>query len=71
MKKLLYLIPLLLIFSCTPEKTQKIPVHAWLGGPGEATDAEIKTQFTDLKNKGIDGLMYSGGQDPATYKPRR
>ncbi|MBR9997859.1 MAG: hypothetical protein KFF73_02760, partial [Cyclobacteriaceae bacterium] len=24
--------------------------------------------FNELKDKGIDGLMYNGGQDPATYK---
>ena len=46
----------------------KIPVYAWLGGPGKATDKEIKVQFKDLKEKGIDGLMYSGGHDPKTYR---
>ncbi|MBM1107664.1 hypothetical protein JQC67_16020 [Aurantibacter crassamenti] len=46
----------------------KIPVFAWMGGPGEATDLELEAQFTDLKKKGIDGLLYSGGHDPETYK---
>ncbi len=45
----------------------KIPVYAWLGGPGESSDAELKAQFEDYKAKGIDVLMYNGGQDPATY----
>ena len=45
----------------------KIPVYAWLGGPKQATDEEIKANFTDLKSKGIDVLMYNGGQDPAVY----
>ena len=31
----------------------KVPVYAWLGGPGKATDEEIRDNFTDLKNKGI------------------
>src|SRR5665648_110358 len=58
---------LFVMFSCiTPPKT-KIQCYAWLGGPGQATDTEIRTQFTDLKKKGIDGLMYSGGQNPETY----
>jgi len=46
----------------------KVPVYAWLGGPGEATDQEILDNFTDLKNKGIIGLLYNGGHDPLTYK---
>ncbi len=50
------------------EEPYKVPVYAWLGGPGESTDAEIKENFADLKSKGIDVLMYNGGQDSATYK---
>ena len=46
----------------------KVPVYAWLGGPGSDTDQEILTDFTDLKNKGIVGLLYNGGHDPETYK---
>jgi hypothetical protein len=46
----------------------KVPVYAWLGGPGSATDAEIRADFTDLKHKGIIGLLYNGGHDPLTYK---
>ncbi|MCB0844711.1 MAG: hypothetical protein KDE26_15765 [Bacteroidetes bacterium] len=68
MNKLFSLLTLFLLLACNPPKSPKIPVYAWLGGPGEATDAEIKTQFTDLKNKGIDGLMYNGGQNPETYR---
>ncbi|MEM6377838.1 MAG: hypothetical protein AAF705_06480, partial [Bacteroidota bacterium] len=30
-------------------------------------DEEMKTKFENYKAKGIDGLMYNGGQDPATY----
>lgn len=45
-----------------------VPVYAWMGGPGRATDNEIKAEFTNLRNKGIIGLLYNGGQKPETYK---
>ncbi len=48
--------------------TYKIPVYAWAILPEDATNEELKTQFQDLKNKGIDGLMYSAGHDPLAYK---
>jgi len=55
--------------TSTPDLSDiKVPVYAWLGGPGKATDEEIHTNFTDLKNKGIIGLLYNGGHDPETYK---
>jgi hypothetical protein len=66
--KSIYVFVLALFFvACTGEKENKIPAYAWLSGPGKATDKAIKAEFRDLKKKGIDGLMYSGGQDPATY----
>ncbi|SHJ77148.1 glycoside hydrolase family 10 protein [Pseudozobellia thermophila] len=62
-------LPLLLLFSiCASAQDVKIPVYAWLGGPGKASDQELQKQFTDLREKGIDGLLYSGGHDPETYK---
>ena len=52
MKKLLALLPIVLILSCTPseKKTEdyKIPVYGWLGGPGDKSDEEIKAEFIDL-----------------------
>jgi len=68
MKRALFFLAILLLASCEPTETYKIPVFAWLAGPGEATDAEIQADFEDLKDKGIDGLMYNGGQDPTTYQ---
>ena len=53
--------------SCS-EQRSKIPVYAWTGGPGDSTDQELRTTFEDFKEKGIDGLMYNGGQNPETYK---
>jgi hypothetical protein len=46
----------------------KVQVYGWMGGPGNASDEEIKEYFLDLKNKGIIGLMYNGGHEPETYK---
>jgi hypothetical protein len=67
MKKLfVFFVLILLITSCSNQS--KIPCYAWVGSDKDATDQELKTQFQDLKDKGIDGLMYSGGQDPETYK---
>lgn len=46
----------------------KVKVYGWMSGPRSATDDEIRKNFTDLKNRGIIGLMYNGGHDPATYQ---
>ena len=62
------LVGIFIMISCAPRRETKIPCYAWMGGPGKATDKELKAKFTDLKKKGIDGLMYSAGQDPETYK---
>ena len=55
------------LVSCSEQRT-KIPVYAWTGGPGDATDQELRATFKDFREKGIDGLMYNGGQNPETYK---
>ena len=49
-------------------KSLKIPVYAWDSFSKESTDEDLKNHFNDLKNKGIDGLMYSAGHDPEVYK---
>ncbi|MEM6807128.1 MAG: hypothetical protein AAF696_37345, partial [Bacteroidota bacterium] len=67
--KLLSILSLLIcLCACKSSEVNKIPVFSWLGGPGEATDEELFQKFLDLKQKGIDGLMYNGGQNPDTYK---
>jgi len=68
MKKLLILLTFAFILASCQDSSNKITVYAWVSGPGNKTDKEITTEFRDFKNKGIDGLMYNGGQDPATYK---
>jgi hypothetical protein len=69
MKYLLLAIGLFLVLGCQPGEDEiKVPVYAWLGGPREATDEEIRSQFLDLKDKGIVGLLYNGGHDPETYR---
>lgn len=62
------LLLLLFFFSCDTAEKYKLPVFAWMGGPGEKTDQEIKAEFKKLKARGIDGLMYNGGQNPETYQ---
>lgn len=65
------LISLLLLFLLSPfsaAKEHKITVYAWTGSPGKATDSEIKAQFADLKEKGVDGLMYNSGWNIEAYK---
>jgi hypothetical protein len=71
----LLLAGLMLLFSCTQvseeNKTEDEPAvdcYAWMSGPGQSTDAEVSDYFAELKERGIKGLMYNGGQDPATYK---
>ncbi|MEO1011426.1 MAG: hypothetical protein AAFX53_08985 [Bacteroidota bacterium] len=59
---------LLLVSLIGFSQDAKIPVYAWMGGPGEASDLELRDHFKDLKDKGIDGLMYNGGHNPETYK---
>ncbi|MDH5398076.1 MAG: hypothetical protein OEX02_08020 [Cyclobacteriaceae bacterium] len=67
MNKLITLIIAMILFSCNNKEEYKIPVYGWLGGPGELSDQEIREEFRDLKARGIDGLMYNGGQDAETY----
>lgn len=68
MKKILGWFLMVLLFSCTGTKQPKITCYAWMGGPGKATDAELKVQFAGFKEKGLDGLMYSAGHDPEVYR---
>ncbi len=68
MNKLFYLFLILFFTSCSTGKETKIPCYAWMGGPGDATDNQITSEFKDLKEKGIDGLMYSAGRDPEVYR---
>ncbi len=68
MKQIFFLFGFMFLVSCRTPEESLIPCHAWLGGPGKATDAELKAQFTDMTAKGIVRLMYSAGQDPMVYK---
>jgi len=73
MRYLLILCASVVVLACsTPvpkqEQLSKIPVYAWLGGPGNASDEEIQQEFEDLKTYGVDALMYNGGQDPEVYR---
>ena len=65
MNKIIFILAILLIFSCNREK---ISVYAWVSEPKGATDKELKDQFKDYKKNGIDVLMYSAGHNPETYQ---
>lgn len=65
--RLSYFVLMFGLVSCQQNAKEKITVFAWTGGPGEASDEELEATFQDYKSKGIDGLMYNGGHDPATY----
>lgn len=67
MKKLLSIFVFALLFSSC-NQASKIPVYVWMGHDSKKNNEELTTQFKDLKLKGVDGLMYSGGHDPETYK---
>ncbi|MEE4115835.1 MAG: hypothetical protein V2I37_06690 [Marinilabiliaceae bacterium] len=66
MKKLLLLILPAIIMSCS-DNSDKIPVYAWMSGPGSSTDEELAESFKVLHQRGIDGLMYSAGHNPEVY----
>jgi hypothetical protein len=68
MKKFILLISIVLTFAACQDSKNKIPVYAWESGPRDKSDKELFKEFKDLKKKGIDGLMYNGGQEAATYE---
>lgn len=68
MRKILSVLMLLmLLISGCQKPSSKIKVYAWSSGPGSATDTELMTQFKEWKTNGIEGLLYQGGHNPATY----
>lgn len=77
MKRFLSLLVIVALFaSCKKEapkepevvQKEKIPVHAWMGLPKDASDEDLTAQFKELKDKGVDRLMYSAGHDPEVYR---
>jgi diphthamide synthase (EF-2-diphthine--ammonia ligase) len=66
MKDFFILTAVLFLLSCNPENSNKIPVYAWESGPGNKSDTELLSEFKELKEKGIDGLMYNAGHSPET-----
>jgi hypothetical protein len=67
-KHMMMLVLALAMLACAPPRGEKIKCYAWTSGPGEMTDQELSARFADYKRKGIDGLMYNGGQDAAVYQ---
>jgi hypothetical protein len=68
MVKFIAPLAVLLMMSGGPRPETKVPCYAWLGGPDKATDAQLAAKFADLRKKGIDGILYSAGHDPETYR---
>ncbi len=68
MAKLIAPAVLLVMTAGGPRAEAKIPCYAWLGGPKQATDLQLVAKFADLRKKGIDGILYSAGHDPETYR---
>ncbi len=68
MNKLFIFTLFLGLLSCSHPKTDKIRCYAWMGNHQNSTDSDMKRQFADLKEKGIDALLYSAGHNPEDYK---
>ncbi len=45
-----------------------IPFYVWTRGFHNPSTEELQAKFFDLKNKGIDGIIYSAGKDPIRYE---
>jgi len=56
---------LFLMSSCSHTK---IPVYAWMTGNEQQTDKHFKHEFKDYKHKGIDVVLFNGGQNPEFYR---
>jgi hypothetical protein len=68
MKKMLFIISVVLMVSCDTQPEYKIPCYAWVSGRHQGSEKELKTQFKDLKKMGIDGILFNGGRDPKVYQ---
>ena len=58
MNKILTIVSLLVMAGCMPpaDKTRalseiKVPVYAWMGGPGRSTDKEIKKMVEEIEKR--------------------
>ncbi len=67
MNRLCTFLSLILLISCTQRETN-FPVYAWMVGAGDSGDKQITSEFEELADRGITGLMYNGGQSPETYQ---
>ncbi len=65
MKIFLFFITVLFFLnSC---RQSKITVYAWMSGNEKISDKEYKHTFRNYKRKGIDGVLFNGGQAPEIY----
>ena len=68
MKNLIILFVLFMLASCAVPDGEKITVYVWTTGKGKSSTKEISKEFKDLKKKGVDGILYSAGHNPETYR---
>ncbi|MFK7982450.1 MAG: hypothetical protein AB8G86_20885 [Saprospiraceae bacterium] len=63
----------ILLISCHSTKRistsfKDIPFYVWTRGFHNPSIEEVQAKFSDLKNKGIDGIIYSAGKNPIRYE---
>lgn len=68
MKKHVLLFLVLVTFSCTQVSNEKIECYAWLAHDNKLNSNQLFKKFDDLKQKGIDVILYSAGHDTALYR---
>ncbi len=68
MQRVVSILALFFTLGSLVAQDSKITCYAWMTGPGRASDEKLLKDFMDLKQKGIDGLMYSAGQNPERYR---
>jgi len=66
---------LLLLFLASCSSQQSLPatqsalsIYAWNRGFNNPSVEELTTRFTDFKNKGVEGIIYSAGKQPIRYE---
>ena len=66
MQKLFSLL-ILLLFLMSSCSRYKLTVYAWTTGNDKQSDKYYKKTFKDYKRKGIDVILFNGGQNPEIY----
>ena len=54
------------LFSCRDNASELIPVYGWTGVNSKMSDDEIRSNFSDMKDHGLDGICVNVGLDKET-----